>query len=96
MMFYSPFFRYPYRRSYWQPQYTTSVEKETTNIPKTEIENETKKEETRGNMDSPFIELFGISLYFDDILIVCLLLFLFEEGVDDEWLYIALILLLFS
>ena len=48
------------------------------------------------NLDEPIIEIFGIRLYFDDILILSLLLFLYEEGVKDEMLFICLILLLLS
>lgn len=46
--------------------------------------------------NSCLFELFGLKLYFDDILIVCLLYFLYNEGVKDEGLFIALILLLLS
>jgi len=41
-------------------------------------------------------EIFGITLHFDDILLICLLLFLYNEGVNDQLLFIALILLLLS
>ncbi|MCI8620913.1 MAG: hypothetical protein HFJ50_03870 [Clostridia bacterium] len=44
----------------------------------------------------PIFEIFGIKLYFDDILIVSLLFFLYSEGVEDNLLFIALILLLLS
>lgn len=54
------------------------------------------KSETNENNDSPLFQLFGIDLYFDDILLVCLILFLYQEGVKDESLFIALILLLLS
>ena len=37
-----------------------------------------------------------INLHFDDILLVSLLAFLYEEGVQDQFLFIALILLLLS
>lgn len=46
--------------------------------------------------NSYFFELFGLKLYFDDILIICLLYFLYNEGVKDEGLFIALILLLIT
>ena len=52
--------------------------------------------ETRSINEAPMFEIFGIKLYFDDILLVCLLLFLYEEGADDPWLFISLILLLLS
>lgn len=51
---------------------------------------------SKDNSEAPLFELFGISLYFDDILIICLILFLYNEGVKDESLFIALIMLLFS
>ena len=41
-------------------------------------------------------EIFGIKLYFDDLLLVALLFFLYQEEVKDTYLYIALILLLLS
>lgn len=48
-----------------------------------------------GNDDKCF-EFFGINLYFDDILLICLLLFLYNEGVKDQFLFISLIMLLLS
>lgn len=48
------------------------------------------------NKKDPLLEIFGINLFFDDILIICLLFFLYSEGVKDEMLFIALILLLLS
>lgn len=54
------------------------------------------KEEPRSTLDSNSINIFGLSFNFDDILIICILLFLLNEGVDDDLLYIALFLLLLS
>lgn len=48
-----------------------------------------------GNDDFCF-SFFGIDLHFDDILLICLLIFLYNEGVQDQFLFIALILLLLS
>ena len=48
------------------------------------------------NMDEPIFEILGISLYLDDIIILCLLFFLYTDGVQDELLFIVLILLLLS
>lgn len=50
------------------------------------------------DMDSgePIIEILGISLYLDDIIILGLLFFLYQEGVKDYMLYLALIMLLLS
>lgn len=41
-------------------------------------------------------EIFGLKLYFDDLLIIALLFFLYQEEVKDSYLYISLILLLLS
>ena len=41
-------------------------------------------------------EIFGLKLYFDDLLIIALLFFLYQEDVKDTYLYISLILLLLS
>lgn len=46
--------------------------------------------------DEYFFEIFGLKLYFDDVLLICLLFFLYEEGVKDQELFISLILLLLS
>ena len=43
-----------------------------------------------------FINIFGFKLYFDDLLILALLFFLYKEEIKDESLYIALILLLLT
>ena len=43
-----------------------------------------------------YFEIFGINLHFDDILLICLLLFLYNEGINDQLLFISLILLLLS
>ena len=44
----------------------------------------------------PIFEIFGLKIYMDDILILCLLYFLYEENVKDELLFIALLMLLLS
>lgn len=46
--------------------------------------------------DKDFLDIFGIRLYYDDILLLSLIFFLYNEGVDDNGLFIALILLLLS
>lgn len=53
-------------------------------------------DEKNNEVDSPLFELFGLKLYFDDILLLGLLFVLYSEGVDDTNLYIALVLLLMS
>lgn len=56
-----------------------------------------KEDDKKNNeVDSPLFELFGLKLYFDDVLLLGLLFVLYSEGVDDTNLYIALVLLLLS
>lgn len=60
---------------------------------------QTLPKEDRGKAnqeEDPIFEIFGIKLYFDDILIVCLIFFLYQEGVQDQSLFISLVLLLLS
>lgn len=46
--------------------------------------------------DNVWLDLFGLKLYFDDVLILSLLFFLYKEEVKDEGLFLALVLLLIS
>lgn len=46
------------------------------------------------NIEEPVFEILGIELYLDDIIIIGLLFFLYQEGVQDEILFITLIMLL--
>ncbi len=55
-----------------------------------------KKNNSKSNYDNYFFELFGIKLYFDDVLLISLLFFLYEEGVKDNELFFSLVLLLLS
>ena len=45
---------------------------------------------------SPLIEFLGFQLYLDDLIILGILFFLYQEKVDDYMLYIILFLLLLS
>ena len=60
------------------------------------LEKEIEQKENRSCDSKPIFEIFGIKLYFDDLLILGLLFFLYSEGVQDQELFLALILLLFS
>ena len=46
--------------------------------------------------DNPILEIMGIKLFLDDIIILGILFLLYKEEVKDEMLFIALILLLLS
>ncbi len=54
------------------------------------------KNKSNSNNDDYLFDLFGLKLYFDDILIVSLLYFLYSQEVKDEGLFIVLILLLLT
>ena len=45
---------------------------------------------------NPVFDVFGIHLFLDDIIIIGLLIFLYQEDTKDEILFIILFLLLFS
>ena len=63
---------------------------------------ETKKDEEKSkledNSDFPnyLFEIFGLKLHLDDVLIICILFFLYSQDVHDEELFLCLILLLIS
>lgn len=48
------------------------------------------------DIEEPVLEIFGLKLYLDDLIILALLYFLYEEDVKDDMLFISLILLLLS
>ena len=54
------------------------------------------KEKRSSETQKPIFEIFGIKLFFDDLLLISLIFFLYSEGVQDQSLFIALILLLLS
>ena len=79
-------------------------------IAKSEIDNSEKKEsitnsepisntnnsKRSSNSDQAIFEIMGIKLYLDDLIILGVLYFLYEQNVKDEMLYIILFLLLVS
>lgn len=46
--------------------------------------------------NSYLFEIFGLKIFLDDALIICLLFFLYQEQVKDDGLFIVLILLLIT
>lgn len=48
------------------------------------------------NIEKPVLDILGIKLYQDDLIIFALLFILYKENVKDEMLFICLILLLIS
>ena len=55
-----------------------------------------KKNDSHTNYDNYFFEIFGLKLFFDDVLLICIIFFLYQEGVKDNELFISLILLLLT
>lgn len=58
------------------------------------FDTENIKDNTKQN--EQFFEIFGIKLYFDDLLIIALLFFLYKEECSDDSLFIILVLLLLT
>jgi len=66
-------------------------------INQTTKENDNKNDNENNDIGyNQFFEIFGIKLYFDDLLILALLFFLYKEEVKDSYLYIILFMLLLS
>lgn len=105
----SPYIRRPYSRNYSSYSYAkiNSVDHSLGYEKNNSNNNHEKKDmplSNPKNMDSELsrseekevFEIFGIKLYFDDILLICLIFFLYNEGVKDQSLFIILILLLLT
>lgn len=105
MMFFPPFFNIPKPNPYYHYPYGYSNyykyvnNKNTTshcNNEKTCSSHIKTEPISDVSEDRNCFEIMGIKLYFDDILLICLIFFLYSEGVQDEMLFMALVLLLLS
>ena len=85
------------------------IKREAENIDKANNKNYNKKRTSKNNfanfnisailnsdINTPILEILGIKLYLDDLIIIGLLFFLYKEDVQDELLFFILILLLLS
>ena len=54
------------------------------------------KKEKHQSYNSAVFNILGINLYFDDVLIILVIFFLYNENVNDPYLFIVLILLLLT
>lgn len=54
------------------------------------------KDDDENRAYEQYFEIFGIKLFFDDLLILALLFFLYKEEVKDNYLYIVLFMLLLN
>ena len=104
--YYSPY-RRPNFYNYYRPNYTRNYTPNFYNPSSPSIppkdspnyEDSFNSEQNRSSQksdDNVWLDLFGIKLYFDDVLILSLLFFLYKEEVKDEGLFLALVLLLIS
>ena len=99
-----PYYRYPNR-------YNPDIKNTTNNQLINQEENEEKEKNSITNSktisntinsrscsssEQALFEIFGIKLYLDDLIIIGLLFFLYQQNVNDELLYMILFLLLFS
>lgn len=109
MPFHMPYFNLPYffNRPFLSKNYSNtyknpsiaSIENKSSSDIHNSCSEEKKYSEKKNDFNSSteyFFELFGIHLYFDDILLICLLFFLYGENVKDDGLFICLILLLLT
>lgn len=103
MMFNTPFFNLPFYR--YTPPHYYNIHKPVdipNNMPEVQSDehlntsNNTTKKSNFSTCNPQVFNILGITLLFDDILIICLLFFLYSEGVQDDMLFIALVLLLLS
>lgn len=101
----SPFLGFPYYRNYNKYNSYNSHDINTfgnynykNNINEKENikNNDFKKINNTSKNKKDYFEIFGLKLYLDDILLLCLIFFLYNEGVKDTELFISLILLLLS
>lgn len=92
--------RYPRKNynntMYGSPYYSSTSQAISSPCPDSCTKDTTKTETPETKEENPFFEILGVKLYFDDILILCLLFFLYNEGVKDYSLFISLVLLLLS
>lgn len=107
---YSPFYNNIHRRNFIPPNYRSfpfspnTFKNSNSNFFPDNQESDLKNNNIQSNTSSKnlppnkdfVLDLFGLKLYFDDVLILSLIFFLYKENVKDEGLFLALVLLLIS
>ncbi len=96
MPFYSPFNMPFFYNNYKIPHNPTINHNNINKISSKENIEPKEKASVNSEASDAFFEIFGLKLYFDDVLIMCILFFLYNENVHDEELFICLILLLLT
>lgn len=93
-----PFFGFPgFRNTYYQntnPNFELKKNKNTSSD--SFYYKEPEEVQNRSSFDNNFFNFLGLNLQSDDLLILGILFFLYKEGCDDIYLYIALFLLLIN
>lgn len=100
-MFRFPFYGYPYNNPYYKyyNNFINNVPKSNNEKKENSITNSKRISNTinqNSNDTQPIFEILGIKIYTDDLIIIGLLYFLYQQNVKDEMLYIILFLLLFT
>ena len=86
----------PYSKNGYSNNHAPHIPPPTPVIPPKETCPPPQPPKLANSSDPVWFDLFGIKLYFDDVLILSLLFFLYKEEVKDEGLFLALVLLLIS
>lgn len=86
----------PFMTSAPSPSYSSFVKKQPYANAYNHEKNNSSNTQKRDDKQTSFLNLFGISLNFDDVLLICVILFLYNEKVDDYYLLFALIMLLLT
>ena len=100
-MFNFPFMGYPYNYQYYKnynnyiKNSKQKIQKENSVTNSNKISNTVNQTQESNNEQAVF-SIMGINLYLDDLIILGVLFFLYQQKVHDEMLYIILILLLLS
>lgn len=99
----SPYINFPfqfYKNPPRNPYYPSTFSNHSNFIPTSNYENHTntkvEKNKSNKNTNDFLFDLFGLKIYYDDVLLISLIYFLYSEGVKDDSLFIVLILLLLS
>lgn len=93
------FYKNPYRNPYYLQNLSSSPvtpSQVSPYVPENHQSVINEKNKSNKNADDFLFDLFGLKIYYDDILLVSLIYFLYSEGVKDDGLFIVLILLLLS
>lgn len=90
---YNPYYKY-YNKYHNTPHIQTD-KKENSITNSNEFSN-TITRKSSPESEQAIFEILGIKIYLDDLIILGILFFLYQQNVNDEFLYIILFLLLFS